>query len=90
MVWVKRYLVLCASAAGVSQALVTPRAAVSADDCPGYKASKFHQTPTTFTADLTLAGKPCNIYGTDLKNLKLEVEHETGELIDDWRVILTL
>ncbi|KAK4209186.1 glycosyl hydrolases family 31-domain-containing protein [Rhypophila decipiens] len=45
--------------------------------CPGYKASKVKTTATGLTAELTLAGKPCNVYGTDLKELVLQVTYET-------------
>ena len=46
--------------------------------CPGYAASNVKQSGTTLTADLTLAGTACNVYGTDLKDLKLLVEYQTG------------
>lgn len=48
------------------------------DSCPGYKASNFVSTGSTLTADLTLAGPACNVYGTDLTDLKLVVEYQTG------------
>jgi alpha-glucosidase len=82
--------VLSVLAASTAQALVTPRSSHSPDACPGYQASNFHQTPTTFTADLTLAGKPCNVYGTDLAHLKLEVDHETGKLHSHFHESTTL
>jgi hypothetical protein len=47
--------------------------------CPGYKASNVHVTPTGVTADLTLAGAACNVYGTDLPNLILQVTYQTGK-----------
>jgi alpha-glucosidase len=47
-------------------------------ECPGYKATNIKEGGNSLTADLTLAGKPCNTYGTDLKNLKLLVEYQTG------------
>lgn len=47
--------------------------------CPGYKASNVHTTATGLTADLKLAGKACNVYGTDLDHLILEVTYETGK-----------
>lgn len=47
-------------------------------ECPGYKATNIKESRNSLTADLTLAGKPCNTYGTDLKNLKLLVEYQTG------------
>lgn len=43
--------------------------------CPGYKASNVHQTSQGFTASLQLAGKPCNVYGTDVDSLSLTVDY---------------
>lgn len=60
-------------------ALAVAAAAVSVDDCPGYKASNVEQTNSGVTADLTLAGKACNVYGKDLQDLKLVVEYQTSE-----------
>jgi alpha-glucosidase len=48
--------------------------------CPGYKASNVQTTASTLTADLTLAGEACNVYGTDLTDLVLEVSYDTGML----------
>lgn len=47
--------------------------------CPGYKASNVKESHNSLTADLELAGKPCNTFGEDLKNLRLLVEYQTGE-----------
>lgn len=49
------------------------------ENCPGYSASNVVKTDSTLTADLTLAGNPCNVYSDDIKNLKLEVEYQTGK-----------
>lgn len=46
--------------------------------CPGYKASNVHEGTHSLTADLSLAGKPCNVYGSDVEHLKLLVEYQTG------------
>lgn len=45
--------------------------------CPGYRASNIKITSTGLTADLTLAGTACNVYGDDLHDLTLEVTYET-------------
>ncbi|KAI0437997.1 glycoside hydrolase family 31 protein [Xylaria telfairii] len=45
--------------------------------CPGYSASNVKTTSSGLTAALTLAGKGCNVYGTDLKDLILEVSYDT-------------
>lgn len=46
--------------------------------CPGYKASNVQTTLTGFTADLTLAGAPCDVYGDDLRDLTLTVTYDTS------------
>ncbi|KAJ0425820.1 glycosyl hydrolases family 31-domain-containing protein [Aspergillus carlsbadensis] len=51
----------------------------SKPSCPGYRASHVHERANTLTAHLTLAGKPCNTYGTDLEDLRLLVEYQTDE-----------
>ncbi|KAI0206878.1 glycoside hydrolase family 31 protein [Astrocystis sublimbata] len=45
--------------------------------CPGYSASHVKTTSSGLTAALTLAGEGCNVYGTDLKDLILEVSYDT-------------
>ena len=47
--------------------------------CPGYVAKNPHETRSGFYADLSLAGEACNVFGTDLPDLKLEVEYQTSE-----------
>ncbi|KAM3510770.1 hypothetical protein MY11210_005600 [Beauveria gryllotalpidicola] len=47
------------------------------EKCPGYTASNVQTTDTGLTAELSLAGKACNIYGDDLKDLILQVTYET-------------
>lgn len=47
--------------------------------CPGYKVAHVHESHSGVKADLTLAGKPCNVYGYDIKDLTLEVSYETGK-----------
>ncbi|KAI0968937.1 glycosyl hydrolases family 31-domain-containing protein [Xylaria arbuscula] len=49
----------------------------SISDCPGYTASNVVESDGKLTADLSLAGDPCNIYGTDITDLKLLVEYQT-------------
>jgi alpha-glucosidase len=51
------------------------------DACPGYKAGNIQSDGTTLTADLTLAGKACNVFGADIQQLKLEVTYETGSSV---------
>jgi alpha-glucosidase len=49
----------------------------SVDGCPGYKASNVQRSTGKLTADLTLAGDACNVYGYDLKDLRLLVEYQS-------------
>lgn len=71
-----RGLFFLAPLVGAAVAL-EPRA--SNEDCAGYTATNVNQQGSSLTADLTLAGDHCDSYGTDLENLKLLVEYQTGE-----------
>lgn len=63
--------------AGASAAAVL--ATRDSTSCPGYKATNVQtQHGSVVSADLILAGSACNLYGTDLDNLVLQVEYETG------------
>ena len=53
-------------------------ASVAAVDCPGYKAQNVKVSSNGLTANLKLAGAPCNSYGKDLDDLVLKVEYQTG------------
>jgi alpha-glucosidase len=45
--------------------------------CPGYRASNIQTNEgTVISADLILAGAACNVYGTDLDNLRFVVEYQ--------------
>jgi len=44
------------------------------DLCPGYTASNVQQVGNGMTASLTLAGKACNVYGTDIEDLTFSME----------------
>ncbi|KAI6853318.1 Alpha-glucosidase, partial [Hortaea werneckii] len=46
--------------------------------CPGYKASGVERTPHGLNATLHLQGEPCNVYGTDIDTLTLEVDVQTS------------
>ena len=65
----------CLFASASAAALATH----DATTCPGYKATNVQKNGGSIvSADLTLAGAACNVYGTDLDNLVLQVEYETG------------
>ncbi|KAI1778152.1 glycoside hydrolase family 31 protein [Hypoxylon cercidicola] len=68
-------------AAAASAAVVTRRDYATDDPltaCPGYTASNVVKTASGLTADLTLAGEACNVYGADLQDLTLEVSYDTA------------
>lgn len=80
--------IACASLAIASIAVtasplgpLVPRQSNASDvsACPGYKASNVKNTTSGLTADLTLAGTACNVYGTDLTDLTLTVEYQTDD-----------
>ena len=51
------------------------------ETCPGYTASNVKQTSNSLTADLSLAGEACNVFGEGIHDLKLLVEYQTGEFM---------
>lgn len=80
-----RSLVLLGSL-GLASATSTPSPHPGDIDslCPGYNARNVKENSHGFVADLSLAGKACNIYGTDLKGLRLEVTYDTSVLPSPW------
>jgi len=56
-----------------------PQAVSAQDVCPGYTASNVFRTPYGLTADLSLAGSACNVYGTDVEALSLTVEYQSSD-----------
>jgi len=48
------------------------------DACPGYNATNVKADGPRLSANLVLAGKPCNVFGNDIKLLDLAVVYETG------------
>ena len=53
-----------------------PQAINAQDVCPGYKSSGLTENERGLSATLTLAGAPCNAYGTDVEELSLSVEYQ--------------
>ena len=45
-------------------------------ECPGYRATQIDLKNCGFTAQLSLLGEGCNVYGTDVHDLVLTVEHQ--------------
>ncbi|OAQ96250.1 hypothetical protein LLEC1_05040, partial [Akanthomyces lecanii] len=79
--WASVLLAGLASDAAAATTTVLSRAAPNnnstLDECPGYKASNVQTTDSGLTAELSLAGAACNVYGDDLKDLILQVTYET-------------
>lgn len=59
--------------------IIDPKAVNPQSVCPGYRAFTVQTTSNALTAGLTLAGKPCNVYGTDIKALTLVVEYQAED-----------
>ncbi|KAH9897549.1 glycoside hydrolase family 31 protein [Xylariomycetidae sp. FL2044] len=59
--------------------IIDPEAVNPQTVCPGYKASNVQETKSGLTADLTLAGSPCNVYGTDVETLSLLLEYQAAD-----------
>lgn len=73
---------LVAFVAAVASGTAIPRNSITGrdvSDCPGYTASNVEVSSSGLTADLSLAGEACNVYGEDLEDLILEVTYETSE-----------
>ena len=49
------------------------------DACPGYAAKNVVDRGHQLTADLVLNGNACNVFGTDIEKLKLEVTYESSK-----------
>ncbi|OAA65035.1 alpha-glucosidase [Cordyceps fumosorosea ARSEF 2679] len=73
--WGSLSLPALVSAAGIIAREDTSNNAL--EKCPGYTASNVQTTDSGLTAELTLAGTACNVYGEDLKDLILQVTYET-------------
>lgn len=56
-----------------------PEAVDAQSVCPGYKGSDVVTTSIGLTATLSLAGKACNVYGTDIETLNLTVEYQSAD-----------
>lgn len=56
-----------------------PEAVDAQSVCPGYTASNVQNTTTGFTADLSLGGDACNVYGNEIDQLTLTVEYQASD-----------
>jgi len=64
--------------AAASALAIAPRQS-NDTSCPGYSASNVEKSGTGLSADLSLAGSPCNTYGKDIENLRLTVSYDTSK-----------
>lgn len=76
------FLRLLLAATAVSASIIPRGTDDPLASCPGYKASNVKTTASTLTADLSLAGSACDVYGTDLMSLTLQVVYETGKALN--------
>lgn len=63
----------------VTPNVLDPTAPDAQTECPGYIASNAQDSGAGLTADLTLAGPACNVYGNEIQNLKLSVEYQAED-----------
>ncbi|KAI9654492.1 MAG: hypothetical protein M1821_006582 [Bathelium mastoideum] len=66
-------------APSVTPNVLDPSAPNAQNECPGYKASNVKETTSGLTADLTIAGKECNVYGNDVRDLILSVQYQSQQ-----------
>ena len=74
-VWVSLSLLLAST---INAEVVDP---AILDACPGYDATNVTSSSTSFTAQLSLRGPGCNVFGTDLSALLLQVDYESGMFV---------
>lgn len=79
--WSSKFLGGVAFAGSVFGGVIQQRTYDSRGGCPGYSASNVVKSATGLTADLSLAGPACNIYGNDVQSLKLLVNYDAGMLL---------
>ena len=59
--------------------MLDPTAPNAQQVCPGYTAYNVAESSCGLTADLTLAGEACNVYGNEIEDLSLVVEYQSQE-----------
>ena len=59
-----------------------PDAVDAQDVCPGYTATNVQEQPYGVTAQLALAGPPCNAYGSDVSPLDLTVQRQSDDRLN--------
>ncbi|KAI0033893.1 glycosyl hydrolases family 31-domain-containing protein [Vararia minispora EC-137] len=64
---------------GAAPLLAHAQSSGNVSSCPGYTLDGLQETASGLLAQLSLAGKPCNAFGTDIANLTLAVTYETPD-----------
>ncbi|KAL5356599.1 glycosyl hydrolases family 31-domain-containing protein [Aspergillus floccosus] len=59
-----------------------PHAVNAQEVCPGYKAYGVQHSRSGLTASLKLAGPACNVYGTDIENLRFSVQYQSSDRVN--------
>lgn len=72
-------LVLGIAGSAVGSAVV--KRAVDLESCPGYVVGNVQEGSGGLSAELRMEGTPCDAFGRDLRDLRVEVEYQTGGLI---------
>ena len=72
-------LVLGIAGSAVGSAVV--KRAVDLESCPGYVVGNVREGSGGLSAELRMEGTPCDAFGRDLRDLRVEVEYQTGGLI---------
>jgi alpha-glucosidase len=72
---IQRGLCFLLATTAVRSAVVDPTVL---EACPGYDAVNVTSSGSSLTAELSLRGQACNVFGTDVHTLKLQVDYETG------------
>lgn len=74
--WIACLAWLSKSAAAYTPTIDNPNAPNAQTNCPGYTAINVSTTSNGLTGALVLAGGPCNVYGSDVDVLRLNVEYQ--------------
>ncbi|KAL7267980.1 hypothetical protein RUND412_009411, partial [Rhizina undulata] len=82
MILIPSILLIAASATQFAAAIPTsgliPRVeSVDLEKCPGYAVTSVRKSGVALYLKLDLAGEACNVYGTDLETLILEVNYDS-------------
>ncbi|KAJ4469268.1 glycoside hydrolase family 31 protein [Lentinula aciculospora] len=69
--------VLVSEADSIAELSDTTAFSKNVSSCPGYSLHSLQESEIGLVAQLSLAGVPCNAFGTDFQNLTIQVTYET-------------